>query len=78
MASAVVGYVSSISSSQSESYKLRGYDVSNDLIGVSGIESAFEDQLKGTKGGITVKVNSQGRTTEELFKSNHIKEIMFI
>lgn len=68
LASAVVGYVSSISSSQSESYKLRGYDVSNDLIGVSGIESAFEDQLKGTKGGITVKVNSQGRTTEELFK----------
>ena len=68
LASAVVGYVSSISSSQSESYELRGYDVSTDLIGVSGIESAFEDQLKGTKGGTTVKVNSQGRTTEELFK----------
>lgn len=68
LASAVVGYVSSISSSQSESYELRGYDVSSDLIGVSGIESAFEDQLKGTKGGTTVKVNSQGRTTEELFK----------
>ena len=68
LASAVVGYVSTISSSQSESYELRGYDVSTDLIGVSGIESAFEDQLKGTKGGTTVKVNSQGRTTEELFK----------
>lgn len=68
LASAVVGYVSSISSSQKESYELRGYDVSTDLIGVSGIESAFEEQLKGTKGGTTVKVNSQGRTTEELFK----------
>ena len=64
----VVGYVSSISSSQKESYELRGYDTSTDLIGVSGIESAFEEQLKGTKGGTTVKVNSQGRTTEELFK----------
>ncbi|WP_370773899.1 penicillin-binding transpeptidase domain-containing protein [Clostridium sp.] len=68
LASSVVGYVSSISSSQQESYKLRGYDTSTDLIGVSGIESAFEEQLKGIKGGTTVKVNSQGRTTEELFK----------
>lgn len=68
LASGVVGYVSSISSSQKESYELRGYDTSTDLIGVSGIESAFEEQLKGTKGGTTVKVNSQGRTTEELFK----------
>ena len=32
------------------------------------LKSAFEEQLKGTKGGTTVKVNSQGRTTEELFK----------
>ena len=68
LASGVVGYVSSISSSQKESYELRGYDTSTDLIGVSGIESAFEEQLRGTKGGTTVKVNSQGRTTEELFK----------
>ena len=68
LASAVVGYVSSISSSQQEIYELKGYDTSTDLIGVSGIESSFEEQLKGTKGGTTVKVNSQGRTTEELFK----------
>ena len=68
LASSVVGYVSSISSSQQESYEFRGYDTSTDLIGVSGIESAFEEQLKGIKGGTTVKVNSQGRTTEELFK----------
>ncbi|AOR22674.1 penicillin-binding transpeptidase domain-containing protein [Clostridium taeniosporum] len=68
LASSVLGYVSSINSSQSEKYKLRGYDVSSDLIGKSGIESAFEEQLKGVKGGTTVKVNSQGRVTEELFK----------
>ena len=41
LASSVIGYVSSISSSQQESYELRGYDTSSDLIGVSGIESAF-------------------------------------
>ncbi len=68
LASGVIGYLSSIDSSKENNYELRGYDVSSDLIGVAGIESALEDQLKGTKGGTTVKVNSQGRVTEELFK----------
>lgn len=68
LASSVLGYVSSINSSQQEKYELRGYDVSSDLIGKSGIESAFEEQLKGVKGGTTVKVNSQGRVTEKLFQ----------
>ena len=68
LASSVLGYVSSINSSQQEEYELMGYDVSSDLVGKAGIESAFEEQLKGTKGGSTVKVNSQGRPTEELFK----------
>lgn len=68
LASSVLGYVSSISSSQEEIYELRGYDVSTDLIGISGIEAALEDQLKGSKGGKTIKVNSQGRQTEELFQ----------
>lgn len=68
LASSIIGYVSSINSSEAESYELRGYDTSTDLIGISGIEASLEDQLKGNKGGTTVKVNSQGRTTEELFK----------
>ena len=68
LASSVLGYVSTINSSQKEQYELRGYDVSSDLIGKAGIESAFEDVLKGTKGGSTVKVNAQGRITSELFK----------
>ena len=68
LASGVLGYLSSIDSSKESNYELRGYDVSSDLIGVAGIESALEDQLKGTKGGTTVKVNSKGRVTEELFK----------
>ncbi len=68
LASTVLGYVSSINSSQEEKYELRGYDVSSDLIGKAGIESAFEEQLKGVKGGTTVKVNSQGRVTQNLFE----------
>lgn len=68
LASSILGYMSSIDSSKEENYELRGYDVSSDLIGVAGIESALESQLKGVKGGTTVKVNSKGRITEELFK----------
>lgn len=68
LGSSVLGYLSSINSSNQEKYELRGYNVSTDLIGISGIESAFEEQLKGVKGGTTVKINSKGRVTEELFK----------
>lgn len=68
LASSVLGYVSTINSSEEEKYTLRGYDVSTDLIGKAGIESAFEEQLKGVKGGTTVKVNSSGRVTEKLFE----------
>ena len=68
LASSAIGYLSPISSSNKEKYELRGYDASTDLIGVAGIESAFEEQLKGVKGGTTVKVNSTGRVTQELFK----------
>lgn len=68
LASSVIGYISSIDNSNEQKYELRGYDVSSDLVGVSGIESAFEEQLKGVKGGKTVKVNSKGRITKELFK----------
>lgn len=68
LASSVLGYVSSIDDTQKDKYELKGYDVSSDLVGKSGIESAFEDQLKGVKGGTTVKVNSQGRVTQNLFQ----------
>lgn len=68
LASSVLGYVSSINDTQKEKYELKGYDVSADLVGTSGIESAFEDQLKGVKGGKTVKVNSKGGVTETLFQ----------
>ena len=68
LASHILGYVSSITGPEETVYELMGYDASTDLVGASGIESAFEDQLKGNKGGTTVKVNSQGRNTETLFE----------
>lgn len=68
LAASVIGYIGSINASQKESYEERGYDISVDMIGKAGIESAFEDRLKGSKGGTVIKVNSQGRKTEELFR----------
>ncbi|WP_297418638.1 penicillin-binding transpeptidase domain-containing protein [Clostridium sp.] len=68
LASSVLGYVTSIKDTQKEKYELKGYDISSDLVGATGIEAAFEEQLKGVKGGTTVKVNSQGRVTQNLFE----------
>lgn len=68
LASSVLGYIGSIDGSQQTKYDEKGYDANTDKIGKAGIESAFESILKGTKGGTTVKVNSSGRKTEELFK----------
>ncbi|ELC8442033.1 penicillin-binding protein [Clostridium perfringens] len=67
LASSALGYVASINGDQKAKYEARGYDASTDLIGKAGIEAAFENELKGVKGGTTVKVNSSGRKTDELY-----------
>lgn len=64
LGSSVLGYISKITAS--DKYEARGYDVNTDYIGVQGIEAAFEDRLKGTKGGKIVKLNRYGRVIEEL------------
>lgn len=68
LASHVLGYISTISESNRDSYEAMGYDVVKDKIGVYGLEEAFERELKGNKTVSTVKVDSQGRTVSELFK----------
>ena len=65
LGSAFIGYISKISTDQ-DKYQEKGYDVSTDYVGTSGIESIFEDRLKGSKGGRIVKLNKQGRVVEEL------------
>jgi len=65
LGSAFLGYISKISTDQ-DKYQEKGYDVSTDYVGTSGIESVFEDRLKGSKGGRIVKLNKDGRVVEEL------------
>ncbi|ERI90099.1 penicillin-binding protein dimerization domain protein, partial [Clostridiales bacterium oral taxon 876 str. F0540] len=64
LGSAVLGYISKVGSDSK--YEEKGYDVNTDYIGVQGIEGAFEDRLKGSKGGSIVKLNRYGRVIEEL------------
>ncbi|PKK39520.1 Penicillin-binding protein 2 (PBP-2) [Clostridiaceae bacterium JG1575] len=68
LGSHALGYLSTISEGSRERYESRGYDVNQDMVGVYGIEEAFEQELRGTKGVSTVKVDLQGRTVNELFK----------
>jgi penicillin-binding protein 2 len=65
LGSAFLGYISKITSNQ-DKYEEKGYDVSSDYVGTAGIESVFEDRLKGSKGGRIVKLNKNGRIIEEL------------
>ncbi|MDD3223814.1 MAG: penicillin-binding transpeptidase domain-containing protein [Clostridium sp.] len=66
LGSSVLGYLSKINTDQQEKYEEKGYDVSSDLIGASGIEGAMEDRLRGSNGGKIVQVDKQGRITNEL------------
>lgn len=68
LAAHVLGYMSNISEYNKDRYESMGYDINQDMIGVSGIEDAFEQELRGNKSVSTVKVDSQGRTISELFR----------
>ena len=65
LGSAFLGYISKISTNQ-DKYTEKGYDVTSDFIGVTGIEGAYEDRLKGSNGAKIVKLNTSGRIIEEL------------
>lgn len=54
------GTVGAISAEQYKELKDSGYTI-NDVIGVSGIESAFESTLRGTRGTRTITYGSDGK-----------------
>ena len=66
MGAAFIGYVSKVNDDVKNEEK--GYDASTDIKGASGIEEAFEDRLRGSKGATIVEVNRFGRTISELAK----------
>ncbi|MBU3128396.1 penicillin-binding protein [Clostridium tagluense] len=66
LGSAFLGYISKINPWDTDKYEEQGYDISSDYIGTSGIEAAFEDVLRGTKGQESIAVNKQGRKVSTL------------
>ncbi|MBQ9648499.1 MAG: penicillin-binding protein A [Oscillospiraceae bacterium] len=49
-----------------DDYKDKGYEW-NDLVGVDGVEAAFEDYLRGTDGTRIVTTNADGKVIDELW-----------
>jgi penicillin-binding protein 2 len=66
LGSAFLGYISKINPWDKDKYEEKGYDVSTDYIGTSGVEAAFEEVLSGTKGQESIAVNKQGRKVKTL------------
>lgn len=61
----ILGTVGGISDYTDE-WKERGYRM-DDTIGLSGVEAAFEDYLRGTDGKRMISVNSDGKVTGEYY-----------
>ena len=69
----IIGYIGSLSAEDYERLKAEGKAATaenyagysyNDKIGQAGIEQAFEDELRGRNGIMTVSVNSAGELTD--------------
>lgn len=61
LGSAFLGYISSIDPWNEDVYIEQGYNVNTDEVGKTGIEAAFESDLRGTKGQQRIQVNKAGR-----------------
>lgn len=61
----VLGYIGEITGEELEKRKAQGYRL-GDVIGKMGIESAYENELRGTWGGQQVEVDGSGRIVRVL------------
>lgn len=63
----ILGIVGPISEEEYETGKDKGYSL-NDKVGKSGIEAAYESELKGQKGEKVITIDSSGTKTEKYTK----------
>ncbi len=61
LTSHIIGYVGRIPGENAEEYVNRGYDPYSDRVGLTGVELAFEDELRGRKGRKHIEVDVAGR-----------------
>ncbi|MDP4177207.1 MAG: penicillin-binding protein, partial [Bacillota bacterium] len=55
LGSSFLGYISKISFDNKDKYAMKGYDTSYEYVGTAGLESAFEENLRGKTGSDIVK-----------------------
>lgn len=61
LTSHILGYMGPIPEEQADEYETLGYDPNRHLVGLSGVEYTFEDQLRGQDGQKLVEVDVAGR-----------------
>jgi penicillin-binding protein 2 len=57
----VLGYIGPIPEEQAEAYTARGYNPNQNLVGITGVEYSFEDELRGYDGQKLIEVDVAGR-----------------
>lgn len=66
LTSQIVGYTHGIPEERAQEYEDKGYFVGADLVGFTGIEAWYEDELRGQKGQRYVEEDVNGRVLREL------------
>ncbi len=66
VAAHIIGSVGPIYAEEAEKYKSKNYAL-NDFVGKSGIESKFEDDLRGKNGVLTIEKDKEGNTTNHYY-----------
>lgn len=62
----IIGNVGPIYAEEAEKYKSKNYALS-DFVGKSGIESKFEDELRGKNGILTIEKDKEGNTVNHYY-----------
>ena len=66
----LLGRVGSIQAENWESYKSKGYSMS-DTVGIDGLEAAFEEYLRGTSGTLIQELSTSGKVVSESWKVDY-------
>jgi penicillin-binding protein 2 len=64
LTSHILGYIGPIPESQAQTYQDEGYDPNRHLVGLTGVEYTFENELRGLDGHKLVEVDVAGREVQ--------------
>lgn len=65
LTASVIGYLGPIPATLEEEFRARGFDISRDKIGYSGLEAWYQDTLAGQNGQVQVEIDVAGQRVRE-------------